>query len=89
MRKKIVAALCFILAVCLFSGCSAKANAGKTLKLGTGNTGGNYYSYGLALDKLVRQKTEYGIESVVTGGSAANIRLISPSSSSTLHWMGP
>lgn len=77
MRKKIVAALCFILAVCLFSGCSAKANARKTLKLGTGNTGGNYYSYGLALDKLVRQKTEYGIESVVTGGSAANIRLIS------------
>lgn len=69
--------LCFILAICLFISCSGKENAGKTLKLGTGNTGGNYYNYGLALDKLVRQKTEYGIEAVTTGGSAANIRLIS------------
>ena len=69
--------LCFILSICLFISCSGKENAGKTLKLGTGNSGGNYYSYGLALDKLVRQKTEYGIEAVTTGGSAANIRLIS------------
>lgn len=69
--------LCFILSICLFISCSGKENAGKTLKLGTGNSGGNYYSYGLALDKLVRQKTEYGIVAVTTGGSAANIRLIS------------
>ena len=78
MRKKaIAAALCFVLAVCLFTSCSGKENAGKTLKLGTGNIGGNYYSYGLALDKLVRQKTEYGIEVVSSGGATANIRLIS------------
>ena len=77
MGKKTVAVLCFILSICLFTSCSGKENAGKTLKLGTGNIGGNYYSYGLALDKLVRQKTEYGIEAVTTGGSAANIRLIS------------
>ena len=69
--------LCFILSICLFISCSGKENAGKTLKLGTGNIEGDYYSYGLALDKLVRQKTEYGIEAVTTGGSAANIRLIS------------
>lgn len=76
MRKKaIFAALFFVLAICLFTSCSGKENAGKTLKLGTGNTEGNYYSYGLALDKLVRQKTEYGIEIVSTGGAAANISL--------------
>ena len=76
-KKVIVTALCCILSICLFTSCSGKEKAGKTLKLGTGNTAGNYYSYSLALDKLVRQKTEYGIEAVVTGGSAANIRLIS------------
>ena len=76
-KKIIVTALCCILSICLFTSCSGKEKAGKTLKLGTGNTAGNYYSYGLALDKLVRQKTEYGIEAIVTGGSAANIRLIS------------
>ncbi len=69
--------LCLILSISLFISCSGKENAGKTLKLGTGNIEGDYYSYGLALDKLVRHKTEYGIEAVTTGGSAANIRLIS------------
>jgi len=75
--KAVVAALCLILSICLFTSCSGKENAVKTLKLGTGDIGGNYYSYGWALDKLIRQETEYGIETVVTDGGAANIRLIS------------
>ena len=57
-----------IMAMSLLCSCGQSG----VLRLGTGNTGGNYYSYGTLLHEL----DENGIEVKKTAGSQANLRLM-------------
>ena len=66
-----------MLLVFTMTGCGSKAGSGNGIKLGTGGTGGNYYSYGNILSDYMEDQTDYSLEVVSTAGSAANLRLIS------------
>ena len=68
IRKLLSTAAASVMAVSLLCSCGQSG----TLKLGTGNTGGNYYSYGTMLHEL----DENGIEVKKTAGSQANLRLM-------------
>ena len=68
IRKLLSTAAASVMAVSLLCSCGQSG----TLKLGTGNTGGNYYSYGTMLHEL----DESGIEVKKTAGSQANLRLM-------------
>ena len=73
--KRIGAVMLAMVAATMMVGCG-KADAGKSVKLGTGGTGGNYYSYGNKLSEYV-DSSDVNIEVISTAGSAANLRLIS------------
>lgn len=66
--KRISAAAAAVMAVSLLCSCGSS----DVLKLGTGNTGGNYYAYGTMLSEL----DENSIEVKRTAGSQANMRLM-------------
>ena len=68
IRKLLSTAAASVMAVSLLCSCGQSG----ALKLGTGNTGGNYYSYGTMLHEL----DENGIEVKKTAGSQANLRLM-------------
>lgn len=68
--------LVIIMLVMSLTACGSKID-GNSLKLGTGGTGGNYYSYGNNLAGYMEDQTDYTLEVVSTAGSAANLRLIS------------
>ncbi len=65
--------LCMLPMVVL--GCGSQKRT--TLKLGTGGTGGNYYSYGNELMAAVKEETQYRLDVRATAGSRANVRLLS------------
>ena len=76
MRKKFAAlSLIMIFALAMLAGCGKDQD--NQIRLGTGGTGGNYYSYGSKLAEAVGNDTDYEMEVTATGGSAANLRLIS------------
>ena len=68
IRKLLSAAAASVMAMSLLCSCGQSG----VLRLGTGNTGGNYYSYGTLLHEL----DENGIEVKKTAGSQANLRLM-------------
>lgn len=72
MKKKIV--LLPVIALCLLT---AACSQGKTLRFGTGNSGGTYYKYGTQLSKGLSEEGVVAPEVKETAGSAANLRLIS------------
>lgn len=72
MKKK---ALCLIVSLMLFVLSSCSDN--DIISFGTGNIGGNYYSYGNALSQLLKSDNDkYSVNVRTTAGSAANLRLI-------------
>lgn len=75
MRKKRILAVLMLIFVLLMAGCGKKDENTK-LKIGTGGTGGNYYSYGSNLAGFLADKTDIRLEVRSTAGSAANLRLI-------------
>ncbi len=74
--KKTGKMICVLLSLALIftvSSCGRK----NTVTFGTGNTGGNYYSYGSALAQFVsRDDEKLTVDVRATAGSAANLRLI-------------
>ena len=71
--KKLTAAF---LAVCFIIALSSCANCG-VISFGTGNTGGNYYSFGSAYAQLMHEdNAKIQLDVKTTAGSAANLRLI-------------
>ena len=76
IKKRLTLVLALVMVAFAVTGCGSKDNK-SNLKLGTGGTGGNYYSYGANLSEYMEEQTDYTVEVVSTAGSAANIRLIS------------
>jgi len=73
MKKRFLCLLLLIFAVALLAGCS---NSNR-LRLGTGNVGGKYYSFGNTLkDSVDKGNYDFTLEVKETAGSAANLRLI-------------
>lgn len=73
MRKRLFCLLLLIFTVALLAGCS---NSNR-LRIGTGNAGGKYYSFGNSLSEAVEKAdASFELEVKQTAGSAANIRLI-------------
>lgn len=73
IKKRMLSAAAAV--CCLFCLCSCGRNG--TLLFGTGNIGGNYYSYGSAYAQLLgRDNEKIKINIKDTAGSAANLRLI-------------
>lgn len=77
IRKKLAFVLSLVMVALAVTGCGSKDGGKENLKLGTGGTGGNYYSYGANLSEYMEEQTDYSVEVVSTAGSAANLRLIS------------
>ncbi|MBQ7606935.1 MAG: TAXI family TRAP transporter solute-binding subunit [Desulfovibrionaceae bacterium] len=75
--KKILLLTLLLIVACAVTVCAKENSAQSVFKIGTGGTGGNYYSYGRNFDTMIREKTSYALEVRATSGSAANIRLIS------------
>lgn len=73
-RNSINLVILLIIALML-SGCGSKDKS-KTLRLGAGGIGGNYYNYGMNLSQMMADE-DYSLEITATAGSAANLRLIS------------
>lgn len=69
MKKRIPAFL-MVLLLLMLTACSAS----KTITIGTGNEGGNYYTYGTKIADLGKGSDNYHVRT--TAGSAANVRLI-------------
>lgn len=74
MKKRFVlVSVTVLFMMFILSSCSDKT----TLSFGTGNIGGNYYSYGNAYSQLLNADDENIMVNVrTTAGSAANLRLI-------------
>ena len=71
MKNRYLVVLLLILSLC-FAACSKDVS----LRLGTGGTGGTYYSFGNSLQQLASQSYSLNLEVKPTAGSAANLRLI-------------
>ncbi|MBQ9406081.1 MAG: sodium/glutamate symporter [Desulfovibrio sp.] len=74
--KSLWIGMCLVIVTVLTGGCTKETETSVIVRLGTGGTGGNYYSYGENLERLVRTKTAYGMETRTTSGSVANVRLL-------------
>lgn len=76
INKKITASMILtILLISLLAGCGSKED--KDYIIGTGGTGGNYYSYGTNLAENFENEFDATMGVRSTAGSAANLRLIS------------
>lgn len=73
MKKTIICISLFLLCMAVFCSCNGK----NKISFGTGNTGGNYYSYGNAYAQLISADDEnISVDVKSTAGSSANLRLI-------------
>ena len=71
MKKKILALLCLVLAVCcLFASCSGSV----AMTMGTGGTSGTYYAFGGVLGQYITNEAGINVTVVSTDGSKANIQ---------------
>lgn len=73
MKKTIICIPLFLLCMAVFCSCNGK----NKISFGTGNIGGNYYSYGNAYAQLISADDEnISVDVKSTAGSSANLRLM-------------
>lgn len=75
MKKRIALLCIFITAAAVLLGGCAKRNT-TDIRFGTGNEGGTYYAYGMALGEAIEKDTGYVVQVISTTGSNGNISLI-------------